>query len=66
MNAVDESGTAENEKAMNGKTKPEEPMPIASEDADLIHKEIWSKPQLGKHLTKIELFAQSFILLVAG
>ena len=39
----------------------------ASEDADFTHNQVWGKQQsTGKYLTKMELYAQSFVLFVAG
>ncbi|KAL3094052.1 hypothetical protein niasHT_027380 [Heterodera trifolii] len=48
----------------------DEEFTISADDAEIIHSELRSneqqQKQQGKHLTRIELFAQSFIILVAG
>uniref|UniRef100_A0A914IBQ9 Cytochrome P450 n=1 Tax=Globodera rostochiensis TaxID=31243 RepID=A0A914IBQ9_GLORO len=55
MNVVDE----EDESMMHGNA-------ISADDAEIFHKELRTNAQQGKHLTRIELFAQSFIILIAG
>ncbi|KAL3075817.1 hypothetical protein niasHT_032020 [Heterodera trifolii] len=62
MNAVEDD---DHEEIANGNAA------ISADDAEIIHSELRSdgkqqKHQQGKHLTKIELFAQGFIILVAG
>jgi hypothetical protein len=63
------------------KKKKQRPAPAAEElpvvveeeeDADIIHKEIWAPGNNGnskkgnKQMSQIEMFAQSFVLLIAG
>jgi hypothetical protein len=64
MNAVEENEAADsmidNSMIGNGKA-------ATAEDAEFIHREIWAKPaQQSRRLSKLELLAQSFQLLVAG
>ncbi|KAI3412148.1 Cytochrome P450 3A4 [Globodera pallida] len=57
MNVVDEE-----DESMHGNA-------ISADDAEIFHKELRTndqQKQQGKHLTRIELFAQSFIILIAG
>ncbi|KAL3105259.1 hypothetical protein niasHT_029718 [Heterodera trifolii] len=60
MNAVEDD---DDEEIANGNGA------ISADDAQIIHNELRSdgkQQKQGKHLTKIELFAQGFIILVAG